>query len=91
MNMMRKEFITGMMDCDSAEMICGHGTDVTAARGHGGSPSDMIRGRCTAVTGRPRWVRQGHGVSVHEWSGDRFPRTDSDKRSHHCRAQTRRD
>ncbi len=23
MSMMRKEFITGMMDCDSAEMICG--------------------------------------------------------------------
>jgi hypothetical protein len=22
MNMMRKEFMTGMMDCDSAEMIC---------------------------------------------------------------------
>jgi hypothetical protein len=28
MSMMRKEFITGMMDCDSAEMICG-----TQARG----------------------------------------------------------
>jgi hypothetical protein len=30
MSMMRKEFITGMMDCDSAEMICGPSGQVTA-------------------------------------------------------------
>jgi hypothetical protein len=30
-SMMRKEFITGMMDCDSAEMICGPPCPVPSA------------------------------------------------------------
>jgi hypothetical protein len=34
MNMMRKEFITGMMDCDSAEMICIPGRSRQVTAGH---------------------------------------------------------
>ena len=36
MSMMRKEFMTGTMDCDSAEMICGPATaGVTGGHGRG--------------------------------------------------------
>ncbi len=34
MSMMRKEFMTGTMDCDSAEMICGPAT-ARVIPGHG--------------------------------------------------------
>ena len=51
MSMMRKEFMTGTMDCDSAEMICGpvtpdHGRSRQVTAGHGWAselPSDRIK------------------------------------------------
>ncbi len=52
MSMMRKEFITGMMDCDSAEMICG-----TQARGGGRQARAGVGGWVGRFATRMFWGR----------------------------------